>query len=633
MEVYTSNTHDTNLLSQEDRHILEVGSGIARDLIERRSVYTIERGRDLPKGFSRRQRERGPGILFKVHRPNGKTSWSFRPWAPDPENPGHKYEQPCKAYGGPGNVLDVHPDNRHLIPDTGVPVFFVEGIKKADALATAQRAAGIRAVVIAISGVWNWLSGKPISDMLDIPLEGRSVTIVFDSDMLTNSKVQDAAGRLAEYLGSRGADTWITYFKDADDGSKVGADDFFVAGGTVSEMRILTRRYDPEDFARIHLARDAKLRAAVEDLWRRWWNYDWVRFYGAAERPHIMRGHSCKGVVKALINMVERHGRVVGNEVYVDASQYTLAEDATTRQPTVSVSVKHLEAEEWLEFRPSKDKEKPGTYVFRVSPYQVERKSTTEQNEVFTESLHRGDTDLRTPPLRWSAPTFHREDGQVVRGYIHRLGKINEGIIHRLEREGEMDIHQVAEALRCRARDLTRNTEIRKGNLVRLEEAGIVAVSGETVRLTEDWEAALQRERELKGEIDAAERQRSDHKRKREAFRNRDQVNPDQHWANTGADGRVEDLCPADEPDHAPDVGNPETSPAENPAVLFVLDYVARLGKIRLGLLEECWYYEHGGDLAQLRRAVDASGVRKMRLPEYREAVFLFPPLEDRGAA
>lgn len=196
-----------------------------------------------------------------------------------------------------------------------------------------------------------------------------------------------------------------------------------------------------------------------------------------------------------------------------------------------------------------------------------------------------------------------------------------------------MYINEVAEALRRRARDLTRNSEGRKGSLVQLEEAGIVEVSGDTVRLTEDWEAALQLERELKGEIDAAERQRSEHKRKREAFRNRDQVNPDPHWANIDADGRVEDLCHADEPDHAPNVGKPEISPADNPAVPFVLDCVARLGKIRLGLLEECWYYEHGGDLAELSRAVDASGVRKMRLPEYREAVFLYPPLEDRGAA
>lgn len=314
-------------------------------------------------------------------------------------------------------------------------MFFVEGIKKADALVSALRASGIQAVVIAISGVWNWISdGEPILDMLDIPLEGRSVTITFDSDMLTNPKVQDAAGRLAEYLGSRGAETWITYLKDGTDGSKVGADDFFVAGGTVAELWILTRRYDPKDFARIHVSRDDKLRAAVEDLWRRWWDYDWVRFYGAAPRPHIMRGHSCKGLVKALIERIARHGRVVGDEVHVDVSQYTLAEDAATRQATVSASVKHLEAVKWLEFRPSEDKEKPGTYVFRASPYQVGSKSTTERNEVSTENPYIGDTDLRTPVLRWSAPTFERDGDQLVRGYIHRLGKINEGIIRRLER-------------------------------------------------------------------------------------------------------------------------------------------------------------------------------------------------------
>src|SRR5215203_1266436 len=147
------------------RHIQQLveDSGIAREVIRERGVRSVAGGRELPKGFSWRQKKRGAGILFTVHRPNGETSWSFRPDEADPQDPGRKYEQPSKHYGGPGNVLYVHPSQRHLIDDTRVPLIFVEGIKKALSIITGARAAGAEVLVVAISGVWNWLSdGKPI---------------------------------------------------------------------------------------------------------------------------------------------------------------------------------------------------------------------------------------------------------------------------------------------------------------------------------------------------------------------------------------------------------------------------------------------------------------------------------------
>ncbi len=167
-----------NTISEvKSRHIqqLEKGSGIAREVIAERGVCTVAGGRELPKGFSWRQKRRGPGILFTVHRPNGETSWSFRPDEPDPKDPSRKYEQPSKHYGGPGNVLDIHPRMRHLIDDPEVEVTFVEGIKKADALVSQGMPA------VAITGVYNWLSnGEPIPDMLEIPVGGRRVNICFD---------------------------------------------------------------------------------------------------------------------------------------------------------------------------------------------------------------------------------------------------------------------------------------------------------------------------------------------------------------------------------------------------------------------------------------------------------------------
>jgi hypothetical protein len=129
-------------LSDSHRRVLVVGSAIWREVYEESGVRTITNGRQLLRSFSPRQRKRGGGMLFIGHRPNGETFYLFRPNEPDPDNPSLKYEATCKKLGGPGNVLYVHPSQRHLIDDTSVPVIFVEGIKKTLSMSTAARAAG-----------------------------------------------------------------------------------------------------------------------------------------------------------------------------------------------------------------------------------------------------------------------------------------------------------------------------------------------------------------------------------------------------------------------------------------------------------------------------------------------------------
>jgi hypothetical protein len=224
-------------LSYKHQRILRRESGIGAAEIAASGARTIVRGTELPAEFSARQRRRAPGILFTVHRPNGATGYIFRPDKVDPENKGHKYEQPCRSRGAPGNTLDIPPSLRHLVDDTSVPVIFTEGTKKMLSITSAAKREGVKALVVGISGIWNWISdGKPISDMFDVPVEGRSVTICFDSDILRKIEVQEALKALAEQLKERGASVFVTYLHDAPDGSKVGADDFFVAGGNFTEL-------------------------------------------------------------------------------------------------------------------------------------------------------------------------------------------------------------------------------------------------------------------------------------------------------------------------------------------------------------------------------------------------------------
>lgn len=87
-------------LSEEHRRVIEVGSAADREIHEENGAWTVTHGRHLPEGFTQRQRRRGHGMLFAVHRPNGKTDWIFRPDAADPERPGLKYEARCKGARG-----------------------------------------------------------------------------------------------------------------------------------------------------------------------------------------------------------------------------------------------------------------------------------------------------------------------------------------------------------------------------------------------------------------------------------------------------------------------------------------------------------------------------------------------------
>jgi len=172
------------------------------------------------------------------------------------------------------------------------------------------------------------------------------------------------------------------------------------------------------------------------------------------------------------------------------------------------------------------------------------------------------------------------------------------------------------------------------GPLVMLLEAGIVEwvsdveTRREVLRLAPDWLQRLEEARELGKEIEDDQLARTRLRLKSRAYHCCEKVEPTPHWTNTAADGAIEDLAP-EEMSRRHDSPAPEKSPA----VGIVLDYVRRLGRIRLGLLEQIWLEDHGGDLKEMRRAVDESGVRREQLPEYRNAVFLYPPAERGQAA
>ncbi|MDP8973790.1 MAG: DUF3854 domain-containing protein [Actinomycetota bacterium] len=534
-------------LSPQDRCTLEVGSAIAADVIAARGVFSVERGRDLPPEFSRRQRGRGAGILFRVWRPDGSTAWMFRPREADPDRPGLKYEAGCKSRGAPGNTLDVHPSCREWIEDKTVPVVFVEGIKKADAIISAARnKARERIVVVAISGVWNWLSGgEPIPDMFLIPIEGREVRVCFDSDVFCNPDVADAARRLAEHIRGRGAaSVLLAYLPQAEPERKVGADDYLAAGHSYADLAGCFKPFDPGDLAAERLRRSDLLRARLEDTWRTFWDTEW----------RGMGGHSARDLYKVLCDLAGDRGRLHPDGLRVKASRRELIELVRVSSRTLQKAIERLE-DKGLVYRDNpagRKAESRGAFVLVTNApstqsdnvnHEGQGTDTEQKQSKSLQCLYAGGLHRRFAPtarrLRWSTPGRRARRGTVpgtrrvrdnitpAREAVKRFGKNRGALIDALEAFGGFaTFAELGEAIHlAHPRELVRfrrSAKGKDGGAVMLMEAGLVewvsdvAARREGLRLADDWAERL-------AEIDDLEsdrlRRREWHDRDRDDFR------------------------------------------------------------------------------------------------------------------
>jgi hypothetical protein len=132
-----------------------------------------------------------------------------------------KYRRPP----GSGNVLDVHPFVRERLRTTREPIFITEGVMKGDSLVS------LGACAISLFGVSGW-RGKvhdpknpeyddngevirrtgPLDDWAKIPMTGREVFIVFDSDVVVKESVHSALRNLWNFLlGEARSSTRSTY--------------------------------------------------------------------------------------------------------------------------------------------------------------------------------------------------------------------------------------------------------------------------------------------------------------------------------------------------------------------------------------------------------------------------------------
>lgn len=186
---------------------------------------------------------------------------------------------------GKGNLLYFPPDTppAHLA-DTSIPIVITEGEKKTLSLAAFYRNRGAAALIVGLSGVWNWRGtvGKtttatgrresikgPIPDLDRIEWSDRQVLIIFDSNVATNDQVFYARRDLTKELIERGA---VVYHVDLPEMEGVnGVDDFLAAAGAAALAKLIDQATAGEPAHRLYYGAEQQdmipaARRVLEDL-------------------------------------------------------------------------------------------------------------------------------------------------------------------------------------------------------------------------------------------------------------------------------------------------------------------------------------------------------------------------------
>jgi hypothetical protein len=416
---------------------------------------------------------------------------------------------------------------------------------------------------------------------------------------------------------------------------KTGVDDFLAAGGTVNELKMLAKKFEPTDIGNIRMSRDDKLRAMVKDLERRWWVEEWKG----------RGGHSERDVALELIQAAIRSGKIHADGLRVKISWGVLQVGAKVARQTLSRALARLEVRGFL-YRDNEGRkpDKTGAFVLRAK---VDHKGDTRvAEEKVTRELRECDpgglpsralpevTRLRWPRAKWK-PTkkMIREHRLGVRTWIpepreriERLGKIRGAVVDALEvAGGELTLRELCEVLHHK-----RPRDVRRRVLPMLAEAGVIeAVTGDVVELATDWSERLDKERAAGGELEADELAEYHRKRKSRAYQERDKPLVSKpspaglsavRRSHAARDARLQELARAEEERRRN--GPPHALKALISRTLGQLDR-GHLDRVRMGLLRDI-AMEEGFDRRDVPELVHAMGYRVERLPEYDNQKFIY---------
>lgn len=255
---------------------------------------------------------------------------------------------------------------------------------------------------------------------------------------------------------------------------------------------------------------DAETLAALAEIEDAVWRREWKGLAGKSQRDLLI----------ALIKAAGLHGTLIPAGVRISISIRALALAAALSKRATEKGIKGLRKSGVLRRDGTGSGTQAGAFVLLRSA-KVGHSTT---GGVSKEKVRRSSVlPLRAPRLRWSAPD------------IRRLGKTAGAVIDALEKlGGRATVEELAAILEVkRPRELTRRRDPalggagRDGAVTRLEAAGVVECSGDTVTLVADWLEALNREREGAGEIAAYRRDVERYNREREGYRKRHENKPD----------------------------------------------------------------------------------------------------------
>jgi hypothetical protein len=188
-------------LAPHHRELLERKSAICPDVIAERGWFSAMTWHDLGgTGIPGSQKyvDHFPALVVPHYDPTGALTYhSVRYDVPPLSTEGKpmKYISPKRV----GLRLDVPPRCLDGLRDPSVPLWWTEGARKADALATQ----GL--TVVNTPGVDGWRSPSAIPDLFGIPLKDREVICCYDSDVTTKPAVHNAVVALARWMEQRGA--------------------------------------------------------------------------------------------------------------------------------------------------------------------------------------------------------------------------------------------------------------------------------------------------------------------------------------------------------------------------------------------------------------------------------------------
>jgi putative DNA primase/helicase len=231
--------------------------GVGADLLSEAQVrrVTDEEAREL---FGIRFSGNVSGIVFPYFDPEtrDRTTARLRRDRPEVDSEGKPQNKYISAWG----------DNRHLyfpllsgalLRNVTVPIAFVEAEKSALALTAWAKRRGIQLFVIAIGGCWGW-RGKtgieaspngereavrgPLPDLDRLAWDERRVYLIFDANVLSNPKVEQARRALSQTLAWQGAGVHLLDLPQLEGVN--GPDDFIGVAGD-NAMDVLLRNAKP----------------------------------------------------------------------------------------------------------------------------------------------------------------------------------------------------------------------------------------------------------------------------------------------------------------------------------------------------------------------------------------------------